>query len=397
MGGCHWEGALRVSTGRIRRALVHLTATACLACDGEPPAASALARDSLGIRLLEATQGGEHLGLSLIPFRTDLPDFGDIRDVALASDGHVVVLDPLGPFVVVLDPSGAERSRFGKDGEGPGEFRAAGLTSVVIAGDTVIVPDAFNQRVTLFDLDGRVLGEFPLRSDAGFTLDWHLGPDGSLVYRRMSYPQRLEVVDMLGSNRRVLRDLTELSLPSEPGPLTPLPVWCILHDGQLASARTDRYSVTVADDSAASAILSGDVGDRPFGDAELAQLYELARQSLAQRLQAEVDLAFARDLVRQMHLPASAPLIAGLVCSETGEVWVQHALPVGQMGPNVTRVGSSEAWRSSVWDVFRVDDSRVYRVELPDGAQITRVTEDMAVGYVVGQLDQKTPARWSRE
>ena len=389
------SGALVLSRGTVRRALTLVVLTGGLACSDEASTPALVARDSLGIRLIRAASDGERLSLSPLPFSAELPEFGDILDVAMTTSGLLVVLDPLGPSVVVLDSTGAEQTRFGRDGEGPGEFRAAGLTGLVLVGDTIIVPDAFNQRVTFFDLEGRLMREFAMSSGDGFTLDWHSHPDRGLIYRRMSFPQRLETVGMLGSDLRVVQDLTHLSLPPEAGPLTPLPAWCVLPDGQLVSARTDRYRVTVTDDGTPTAVLSGDVGDRPFGDAELAHLHELVRESLAQRMQAEVDLQLVRGMIEQMVLPEEAPRLGGVVCSEAGEVWVQHALPVLELGPGVIRVGSPEAWRSPVWDVFDVGGSRVRRVLLPEKAHITRVTRDVVVGFTTDEYDRKIPARWS--
>ncbi len=59
--------------------------------------------------------------------------------------------------------------------------------------------------------------------------------------------------------------------------------------------------MTVTDDGTPTAVLSGDVGDRPFGDAELAHLHELVRESLAQRMQAEVNLQSVRGMIEKVH------------------------------------------------------------------------------------------------
>ena len=156
------------------------------------------------------------------------------------------------------------------------------------------------------------------------------------------------------------------------------------------------YSVTITDGGTLTARLGGSVGDRPFADAEIEHLHEVVRTSLARSLQAEVDLELVRGLIAQMALPEEAPRLARLVCSDTGEVWVQHALPVLQVGPGVTRVGSPEAWESSVWDVFDLESHSVRSVHVPDGGRITRVTSHIVVGFTIDDSGQEAPARWRR-
>ena len=389
---------LRTRPHRLVTAAVVLAT--CVGCRDAPQTSSVVVRDSSSVHIVEATPGlhaPNPLEVSAAPFSAQLPEFGDILDVALAPGGRVLVLDPLGPDVVVLDSTGVERVRFGGDGDGPGEFRAAGLTELVVLGDTVAVPDIMGQRVTLFDLGGRVLDVLPVDVSDGLTVDWRRGGRDRMILRRVSSPQRLEVLSLADRGIESLVDLSSLSLPSEAGPLMPLPVWCRLDEGRLVVGRTDAYSLRVTDGDATTAILRGHAEERSLSEADVAHLGELLQVSLSHRFGRDVDPERVRQLLERTPLPKQAPRIAGLRCVGNSEVWVQRALPVAEMDVDILRVGSTAGWGSSVWDVFDVQAGTLRRVDLPAGTHVTRVTQDMVVGYTQDEYGRKTPARWVRQ
>jgi DNA-binding beta-propeller fold protein YncE len=79
--------------------------------------------------------------------------------VAAASGGRVMVVDPPRHQVVVLSPGGEVVARFGRAGEGEGEFNFP--TAIARAPDgTYVVVDALNFRVVRLAEDGRWLGTF---------------------------------------------------------------------------------------------------------------------------------------------------------------------------------------------------------------------------------------------
>lgn len=96
----------------------------------------------------------------------------DPQDVVVADDGSVLVADTKPTVVKVYDPAGALVRVIGREGSGPGEFRAAYLA---ILGDTLVVQDAANTRATTFNWrTGDLLSErrtaccyyFPIGIDA---------------------------------------------------------------------------------------------------------------------------------------------------------------------------------------------------------------------------------------
>lgn len=91
----------------------------------------------------------------------DDPDAGFTRiaGVRVAADGRVVVLEQREMQIRVYDAQGRRVRVIGGEGEGPGEFRYP--SSLGLRNDTIWVVDALSRRLTLFDLDGRLLATVP--------------------------------------------------------------------------------------------------------------------------------------------------------------------------------------------------------------------------------------------
>jgi hypothetical protein len=70
------------------------------------------------------------------------------RDVAIAEDGSVLVVDSRPTVIKVYDANGRHLRTIGREGSGPGEFRSA---YIAVRGDTVVAQDAQNARATSFD------------------------------------------------------------------------------------------------------------------------------------------------------------------------------------------------------------------------------------------------------
>lgn len=86
---------------------------------------------------------------------SDSGPFDVIGDVAAFPDGRLAVLDAGTDEVIVLSPHGHVISRFGRVGDGPGEFRSP--IAILVLGDRIVVIQADPYRTfTAFDTTGRV-------------------------------------------------------------------------------------------------------------------------------------------------------------------------------------------------------------------------------------------------
>lgn len=88
-------------------------------------------------------------------------EFGNIGDVAMLDDGSVVVLDGMNERIVVLDPvTGARTASWGKEGQGPREFRSIRGIWAAPGGEIGVV-DVGNRRVSFWSSDGAFIRAKP--------------------------------------------------------------------------------------------------------------------------------------------------------------------------------------------------------------------------------------------
>lgn len=91
------------------------------------------------------------------PPELDSAELLEPRDLAIADDGSVLVVDSKPTIIKVYDRSGRHVRSIGREGSGPGEFRSA---YVAVRGDTLVVQDPQNSRATTFDWrTGAILSE----------------------------------------------------------------------------------------------------------------------------------------------------------------------------------------------------------------------------------------------
>lgn len=85
-------------------------------------------------------------------------EFGRVSSAVLGPNDRIYVADGLNFEVRVFDSGGDYEFRFGRSGEGPGEFGA--LYSLAWLGDTLLSLDFGLGRVGLFDVNGEWLGQY---------------------------------------------------------------------------------------------------------------------------------------------------------------------------------------------------------------------------------------------
>jgi hypothetical protein len=137
-----------------RRAPLALLIAASVACGGgDSTASNAVRVDTLpgGIPRTTTAAPIEAGRWALVAERDVAPaedSDGELlqpSDIALADDGSLVVFEDSPAHIKVFDPSGALARTIGREGAGPGEYRAGYITLV---GDTLVVQDPSNSRAT---------------------------------------------------------------------------------------------------------------------------------------------------------------------------------------------------------------------------------------------------------
>ncbi len=157
---------------------------ALAACGGDARAAGPVVRDSAGVRIVEngapAWKDGEEWRLAAEPAldigMVDGPpqyQFGAVAGVVRLGDGTVVVGDDQSKDLRFFDRAGRHLRTVGRKGGGPGEFEMVG--SLVAVGDSLLVGDWSNRRVTVFAPDGSVVRLVPLDAAGSSTFTFPVG------------------------------------------------------------------------------------------------------------------------------------------------------------------------------------------------------------------------------
>jgi hypothetical protein len=141
-------------------------------------------------------------------------DFSQITGLDVDERGQIIVGDAMNE-VVVLGPDGRSIRRFGRGGDGPGEFQAVS-TVYLLPGDSLYVYDGYAQRATVYaPHSDRVAYTIRLpQPDFSFATNVEPRPDGYLLahFRRINGDvpgagqQRHDVVRTLNADGSIRRD-----------------------------------------------------------------------------------------------------------------------------------------------------------------------------------------------
>ena len=169
-----------IAPAMVLAALTAAITAACAPDTSAPPSDFATTFDTIGATV-HVTNTGTPPPARLVPVvsigpktltDTGSPDeFGGVNSVALGPDGEVFVADARNFEVRVFGLDGAHRRTFGRQGEGPGEFRS--LYSLAWAGDRLLTFDPVQGRIGEWSAAGQWLGQQS-------TLAGHTGPVSSV-------------------------------------------------------------------------------------------------------------------------------------------------------------------------------------------------------------------------
>jgi hypothetical protein len=163
---------------RIPSVPISLLSAALAACGGaEAGSGSAAVRDSAGVRIVESAAPARDSASAWRVADTPFVSIGreegppeqqlyDVRSALRFPDGRIAIANAGSGEIRIYDPRGRHLSSFGREGDGPGEFR--GLDRLWIGpGDSLVAYDALAKRFTTFAPDGSVSATRALPEVAG--------------------------------------------------------------------------------------------------------------------------------------------------------------------------------------------------------------------------------------
>ncbi|MYH48487.1 MAG: hypothetical protein F4151_02875 [Gammaproteobacteria bacterium] len=174
---------------RLRVTILILTFTAFTGCEDGPrtiPGDLAISVDTVG-NIIHTNTTGTPPDWRLVPVvsigpksvaETGAPEeFGRVNSVAMGPDGTLFVADGFNREVRVFGLDGVHQRTFGRNGEGPGEFRSP--YSLAWVGDRLLTLDPNLGRIGEFSAEGEWLGQQRIEGSVS-------GPVGHIRFRPVS-------------------------------------------------------------------------------------------------------------------------------------------------------------------------------------------------------------------
>ncbi|MEJ7699209.1 MAG: NHL repeat-containing protein [Pyrinomonadaceae bacterium] len=148
------------------------------------------------------------------------PGFYGPRDVAVGPNKQLYVLDQGRSRIVKLDPESENFAEWGQKGTGEGEFNDP--TGLAVGGDRVFVTDAANNRIQVFDLDGKFIRQWDVPEWSKYL--WHY-PDAAFdaqakrLYVTSGWTNEVLVFDADGNRLDSLKPVGEPAKLDNPSSL----------------------------------------------------------------------------------------------------------------------------------------------------------------------------------
>lgn len=259
--------------------------------------------------------------------------FGEVTGVAVADDGRIYVADTQALEVRVYSAEGEFLFRFGRNGEGPGEL--SNISGLVLAPGGIAVLDGQQARVTVFTLEGELVGTSRLqRPYVIFAVDGPMAfdeagrfhdrtvlrytegpdsigvvtyaPDGTIVDSTALGPQQLDFIRVTRGERPIMGLIR---------PFTARPTLAFGPGAEAFFTQGDRYQVTAFSPYGEPVrVLRRGVEPRPVTDVER----DSARDVILERAREN-----GGDPPQDLEIPFEKAIIADLEADDTGHLWIQ--------------------------------------------------------------------------
>jgi hypothetical protein len=326
--------------------------------------------------------------------------FGQISGVDVGSDGTIYVLDQQASTIRAYNAQGVYQRTMGSKGSGPGELGPMVFGLVVTPGDTLLVPDLGQQRVTRFTSDGGVVGSFPTPMSQGLSVRWQPRDDGNVVQqsRIMNFPgqtTKVEPKDLLllrNASGELLDTVMEMpagqTLQMTANSMTirffeAEPVWGMTPDGTVYFGMNSNYSIESHDaDGGLQKIIRRPVTRKPVTDGDKQAFLDAMRELFGRQ---NVPPPVMDQILSNVQFAEFYPAFATLMGGPGNSLWVQRVRTAADLGEgvdfNLQDSGSPE------WDVFGTDGRYLGVIRTPDKFAPLRVIGDRIYGVWRDDLD----------
>lgn len=382
-------------------------------CAGEAGGAAddAVVRDSAGIRIVESGTTDPRL-LTLNPEPVveigemeGAPEYQlhDVQHVTRLSNGTVVIANNGSSEVRFYDDAGRHVRSSGRRGGGPGEFEYIAYMRR-LAGDTIMIWDARNRRVTLIGPDGTYIRDFTPEGMNGQVVSGveaateegtllvrgsRSFPAGSAAFHRDTVGYSVMSADSVRELPRYLGMEGSIRVQESGGNIMSVMISQVAFGRTAhAAAGRDRFYIGSSDiyevhqydagGALRGIIRSAHVPEQPvtgelfrtWGDAALER-----RALFAAERGEEFDAAAARKSIDESERAPTVPLYADLIADQAGGVWVKDYVMPGPDG------------RPERWTIFAEDGTMRGAIDLPPRFRPMYVDGDTVAGVITDEYD----------
>ena len=297
----------------------------------------------------------------------------------------------------VLDGDGTFVRELGAPGEGPGEF-GPGLTGVFVSGDTVQVPDITNARVNRFTTGGEVVAPLRVALNEGIPMRWDETGDGELVAQRrgmdvegmaaLDEGDPIATVPGEGEDARILATLPRgQSFQMRGGNPTirifePEPMWDLAESGVVAQGMNNHFRVELWRDGALERVVTLPVEPVEVTEGEERRIRDMTRDMMAST---GVPPQAVEQVIQQMQFADSYPVLAQLLLSEDGTLWVQRIRTSRDVPEGIE--WSPQDMGSNEWEVFDTDGRYLGALAFPLRFQPIREVDGVVWGVERDEFD----------
>lgn len=306
--------------------------------------------------------------------------FSGVASVRLLPDGRLIVADRGSHTLRIYDADGRFERQFGREGDGPGEFRY--LSGMRIAGpDTVIVFDSDLYRLSRFLVSGELLSTVTFRVD-GWAPDIYLGQleggtDAFASMKRVFINPNVTVSDSFrigrfeaGRLHVVLGVVPGMRRRGSPLPFSPHFVAGMVGD-------TIFYS-----DGLGSLILAMGPDGRIVRSIRL-PLEAWSPEEAYARLQPHLDSMRLRRVkeARELHPAEEIPTISEILAGAGPELWVKRYDPATDSHAIFRPLTGGE------WLVIDTGGRVMARVAVPEGVRLMDISRGQVAGVMRDEFD----------
>ena len=330
--------------------------------------------------------------------------FGRIAWLTADGDGSIYVLDQQARHIKRFDSDGRHVATFGRAGSGPGELGEAATFIGLGAGDTLLVADLDNGRISLYSTDGESLATVPLDIERGLPVTWRATLSGTVARqaRQLPIPELMSVADTMDAivamDSGGLDADTLMRMPTG-GTLTVSgdnpsveifaaePIWTLTDDLDVLYGMNDDYRIGFYRNGRLTRVFTKPFTPQRVTDADRRAVI----QGLLGLFGDDVPQGALDQLSSLIRFHETFPVIAAVQVGSQGSLWVQRTRPpselVATIEPNLQSVELLGRMGGSLWDVFDSEGRFLGPVVMPDRFTPRHFRDDHVYGVWKDDFD----------